>query len=507
MRQMLIVVVMTGCTGTDTPTDSVDTGPLVPAANQPPVVDVGDLTLFQGEQVELNAVATDPDGDPLTYLWLFRTKPPLSRVALSDPTGASVSFLPDRLGHYLFELVVSDGEHQVTASPLVTVLSNSERPLADAGEDRVIAVGREAVLDGSASQDPDGRYLFYDWWLDASPKGSIASLTSADAVTTFVPDVVGDYLVELRVHNGSFESGPDELLLTAVPDHVVTGDTASGELLPSQVYLFGRVDKTCLYGWAHWSDPATVMAGVDLCRTDIRTMQMTPDGTVLLLDFDRSLTEVACDGCPTWTPGDALDTKTLHDNDTVVDTAPCDGKTHELPWGLLVAPDGALRLYCDGAWRDPDDHALNFSAVAAGPSGTLLDSRGNLANLVTGKTQALAGLPAQYPLARGVSDGFLVAGAAHGSLFLDTVWHVDAATGKVTVRGTYTRPPSVSSSAIQNLDADGTLFRYGYDASAREYRLFRYRTDGLSDQVGTGTADPGILAISRMMTGVSGLEH
>ena len=49
-------------------------------ANRPPAVDAGpDRTVQKGETVTLSGTATDPDGDPMTYLWT------------SDRPGLSVS--------------------------------------------------------------------------------------------------------------------------------------------------------------------------------------------------------------------------------------------------------------------------------------------------------------------------------------------------------------------------------------------------------------------------------
>ncbi len=81
-----------------------------------------------------------------------------------------------------------------------------------------VAVGAQVSLDGSASSDRDGDALAYRWRLRGVPAGSHAVIGDASATRTwFVPDVAGDYEIELVVSDGILTSQPAIATLTAGP--------------------------------------------------------------------------------------------------------------------------------------------------------------------------------------------------------------------------------------------------------------------------------------------------
>jgi len=86
-------------------------------------------------------------------------------------------------------------------------------PVADAGADRVVAVGEAALLDGSGSM----RAETFAWSFDARPAGSAARLEPDDEpLSAFVADVAGLYVVRLTVGDGlRFDS--DTLTVEALP--------------------------------------------------------------------------------------------------------------------------------------------------------------------------------------------------------------------------------------------------------------------------------------------------
>ena len=201
--------------------------------NRAPVADAGtDQSVRIGEPVSLDGRASyDPDEGPSTpaYLWTFADKPgdsALTDADISDATSVLASFVPDVSGNYLVALTVSDGELPDSDEVLIQVLNNP--PVADAGSDQNAETGTLVTLDGSASFDPDGDTITYDWgieWnIDAKPAGS--TLTDADIAggdrpdPTFTPDVDGLYVFRLIVRDGWSESEPDYVEISATTPNI-----------------------------------------------------------------------------------------------------------------------------------------------------------------------------------------------------------------------------------------------------------------------------------------------
>lgn len=112
----------------------------------------------------------------------------------------------------------------------------NQPPIANAGLDQTVKVGHTVTLDGSASFDPEGGPLSFQWRIVSAPTGSTAALTGADTESpTFVADVVGDYVIELVVTDNRRQTGSDQVLVKAVenrapvvnagPDQTVTVGT------------------------------------------------------------------------------------------------------------------------------------------------------------------------------------------------------------------------------------------------------------------------------------------
>lgn len=90
-------------------------------------------------------------------------------------------------------------------------------PVADAGLDQTVYVGDQAMLDGSASTDPDGDSLTYIWSFVSVPTGSQAEIEDPTAVkTSFAADIPGEYVVDLIVNDGKIDSDPDTVMITAL---------------------------------------------------------------------------------------------------------------------------------------------------------------------------------------------------------------------------------------------------------------------------------------------------
>lgn len=85
-------------------------------------------------------------------------------------------------------------------------------PTADAGPDQSSEVGMTVTLDGSGSSDPDGDTVTFEWEFESKPDSSQTSLSDASIQNpTFTADVVGNYVIQLVVADGSISSEPDSV--------------------------------------------------------------------------------------------------------------------------------------------------------------------------------------------------------------------------------------------------------------------------------------------------------
>jgi len=126
-------------------------------------------------------------------------------------------------------VVVTDGGGNTVETAIE--LTSNRPPVADAGVDQTLEVtstdGAVAELDGSASSDPDGDALTYEW-RDAN--GVVIGTTSVLQVTA----PYGETHYTLTVNDGKAETSTDDVVVTVVdtqapvPD-VATLETVTGE--------------------------------------------------------------------------------------------------------------------------------------------------------------------------------------------------------------------------------------------------------------------------------------
>ncbi|GAB5537676.1 MAG: hypothetical protein Rubg2KO_39250 [Rubricoccaceae bacterium] len=180
--------------------------------NQPPIADAGadQNAVVLGQTVTLDGSASsDPDGDPLTYAWTL-TDPNGDPAALSDATAPQPTFVATVRGTYTASLTVNDGTEDSVADEVQIEVINRP-PVADAGPDQTVIAGQTVMLDGTGSSDPDGDALTFAWTLGG------ATLTGADTASpTFCAAEAVDYTAELVVSDGTEDSQPDTVTVTAL---------------------------------------------------------------------------------------------------------------------------------------------------------------------------------------------------------------------------------------------------------------------------------------------------
>jgi len=206
---------------------------------------LGDSVVFVGTAL-LDGEAPE---EAVSWFWRLDSKPLDSVLVDQDLEGvgdslSSVALLPDVQGLYGVTLQVGDGVRlSDLAHAVIQVGGGNTCPTSDAGADLVSQTGVPTVLDGSNTTDPDiveetgdddddsavvdgPQELTFQWHFSLVPGDS--GVDDGDIFyqgtdhPTFIPDVAGTYILQLRASDG---------LCTSLPDYV-TVQVTNGNLPP-----------------------------------------------------------------------------------------------------------------------------------------------------------------------------------------------------------------------------------------------------------------------------------
>jgi len=155
--------------------------------------------------VTLNGTSSsDPDGDPLTFMWSLVSVPEGSSATIIAANSSIATFTPDVDGTYVVQLMVSDGQLSSTDTATITAEPFNHPPAVtlSLSVGSTILVGSGVTATGTFT-DADGHPLTPTWTLDA-PGGSAATLAldAEETQGTFTADVPGEYVVTLSVTDG-----------------------------------------------------------------------------------------------------------------------------------------------------------------------------------------------------------------------------------------------------------------------------------------------------------------
>jgi YD repeat-containing protein len=173
-----------------------------------------------------NVLANDSDVDGDTLGVSSYTQPANGTVTSHGDGTFIYTPNPDFNGMDGFTYAAQDHEGAIdTAAVSVFVSPVNDAPAAQAGPDQPAMAGDTVWLDGSASDDVDGDTLAYQWSFVSMPEESGATLSDPSLVNpTFVVDVSGTYELQLVVHDGTVQSAPDTIIVTATPRIVEVPD-------------------------------------------------------------------------------------------------------------------------------------------------------------------------------------------------------------------------------------------------------------------------------------------
>ncbi|MBO9489680.1 hypothetical protein J7384_04810 [Endozoicomonas sp. G2_1] len=188
--------------------------------------------------------STLPTGETgeLTYQWTLTNKPENSDGHITNADKALANLVIDLEGEYRVALVVKFGD--VESQPVeikATVASGNAQPVAKA-DDITIKLGQEAVLDGSASSDPEGKRLQYRWQWTHSPvepdENPVPELVDGKkSIARFTPKAVGEYKLTFFVFDGNRKSDEKEITVKVEKDtNATTNQLPVGNLVATGYY-------------------------------------------------------------------------------------------------------------------------------------------------------------------------------------------------------------------------------------------------------------------------------
>ncbi|MDB6163872.1 MAG: Hyalin, partial [Xanthomonadaceae bacterium] len=260
-----------GAQASDTGTVSiidVNRPPVAVASSTPAIAYIGDTIALRSTGPSGTPVSSDPDGDALVYQWTKTAGPAGLTVNLTGASTATASFVapaPVPVGDYTlqFQLVVRDrATGGLTATANVTVnITRNLPPLAKLTCPIQVNEHGHVVLDGSASFDPNGGPLTYQWTqLQGSPAISVGSESGstvqfdAPALTTGQDGFV-QFQLKATDSTGLWDlatCGMQVVDVTApvisVPaDMTLEADSAGGKSASYSVYAQDAVDDAAPY--------------------------------------------------------------------------------------------------------------------------------------------------------------------------------------------------------------------------------------------------------------------
>lgn len=233
--------------------------------NTPVGTDSSPLALFLGNQgpglLELGNISID---DP-THFTLQVNDAIGAGLNTGDTEEMSVVFSPQSPGEHSATIAVAsnDADENPLLIPLFGVgdtIPLGKNPIAVCGIDYESQPFATEQFDGSASYDPSGLTLSYDWLL-TPPPGSTSTLSSASSPTpTVTLDLAGDYAATLTVYNTAGQSDSCTQTVSAIPNENFRIEMFWAQSDDMDLHLLApggipRTDTDCYYANCTWTYP------------------------------------------------------------------------------------------------------------------------------------------------------------------------------------------------------------------------------------------------------------
>lgn len=232
------LVVSDGESNSEKDTVEIEVGPSPIAVSME-----SNYTAEPGEEVIFDASESDlTESETITFSWRITSSPegssftaPRFDSETSTPTIVADKF--DLEGTYEFELVISDGTY--SSDPFafkVEVAEINTPPEVTLVSDEFYTVAKIGYL-YSKVEDNDEEHT-YSWTFENTPEGSsLGNEVKTGATLEFVPDVSGEYTVQLVVSDGELSSDPKTALIT------VSDFEELGLQVVAPKELFGKVGQ------------------------------------------------------------------------------------------------------------------------------------------------------------------------------------------------------------------------------------------------------------------------
>ena len=230
---------------------------------------------------EAHCVASDADGDSLTYTWS-------ATGGTCSGTGPITTWTaPDETGTYVITVEVTDGRGGEAARQLpINVLVNRPPVIESVTVERLVANPTESIVIECTVSDADQDTLSYAWSTTGGTFSGTGPITAWMA-----PDTPGTYIITAMVADGRGGEATRELIINVTVNHspIIERLTAEhsvvneGESTPIECVASDPDEDELSYLWAatggyiSGEGPAVTWTAPDTCESYVVTVTVIDD--------------------------------------------------------------------------------------------------------------------------------------------------------------------------------------------------------------------------------------